>query len=71
MRANKERISLRDFIVAAELLDQAFAGPVPVLDLLAHQCELAEQALYGLVAKLGSTSDMKLAEMFALTHRVD
>lgn len=65
------RISVHRFIMTAELLDQAFASPTPLPDHLAHECELAEQALDGLTAKSGSTTDAVLAEMFALTHRQD
>lgn len=64
-----QSVSLPRFIMTAELLDHAFAGPEPLPDHLAHKCELAEQALGTLSAKFGSTSDMILAEMFALTHR--
>lgn len=69
MPKNHTKVSVSDFIMTAELLDGAFAGPDPLPDHLAHECELAEQALYGLNAKSGSTSDMRLAEVFALTHR--
>lgn len=63
------KVSLRRFIMVGELLDHAFADPVPTPDYLAHQCELAEQALLGSLASSGSTDDPMLAELFALTLR--
>ena len=63
------KVSVRRFVMTAELLDHAFAGPDPLPDHLAHECELAEQALDALTAKSASTGDMLLAELFALTHR--
>jgi hypothetical protein len=58
---------LTRFIEIAELLDGAFTGPAPSPDYLAHKCEMAEQALFGLVARAASTNDARLAKLFALT----
>ena len=69
MPAAEQRISLRRFIVMCDLLDQAFAGPLPTPDHLAHECELAERALMGAGASVASTEDPVLARLFALTHR--
>jgi hypothetical protein len=66
--ADNRKVGLKRFIEVAELLDGAFPGPSPAPDYLAHKCELAEQALFGLVAQTAWTDDAKLAEMFALTH---
>jgi hypothetical protein len=66
--ADNQKVSLGRFIEVAELLDAAFAAPGPAPDYLAHECELAEQALFGLVAQAAWTADSKLAKMFRLTH---
>lgn len=66
MRESDQRVSLRRFIQVSELLDQAFVGPLPTPDYLAHECELAEQALLGAGAVAGSTGDATLARLFAL-----
>ena len=71
MEASDQKVSLRRFILVADLLDQAFAGPAPTPDHLAHECELAEQALSRAIARAGSTDDPILAKLFALTHRQD
>jgi hypothetical protein len=62
-------VSLPQFLAAAELLDLAFAGPSPAPDLLAHKCEMAERALFGLVAEHGSTSEALLAAKFSIPLR--
>jgi hypothetical protein len=63
------KISLTQFIAASEVLDLAFAEPQPAPDVLVHKCEMAEQALFGLIAERGSTADPILAHKFALTRR--
>lgn len=65
----KRSVKLADFIQIADLLDQAYAGPTPAPDYLAHECELAEDALAQLIAKIGVTDDANLAALFALTYR--
>jgi hypothetical protein len=68
MIVNKRRVSLGRFIEVGELLDEAFPDPMPAPDYLAHQCELAEHALMGLSARLASTRDPKLAQLFSVPH---
>jgi hypothetical protein len=65
---NKQKVSLGRFIEMGELLDEAFPDPVPAPDYLAHECELAERALMSLSARLASTRDMKLSQLFAVPH---
>ena len=65
----RQKVSLPRFIMVGELLDQAFPDPVPAPDYLSHQCELAEQALMGMNASLGSTGDERLARLFAVALR--
>jgi DNA helicase IV len=69
LRSTDQKVSLRRFIELADLLEQAFTGLKPLPDYLAHEGELAEQALSRATAKAGSTGDPKLAELFALTRR--
>jgi hypothetical protein len=69
MHSPEQKVSLRRFIQIGEMLDHAFADPAPTPDYLAHQCELAEQALLRAQAALGSTADPLLAQLFALTIR--
>jgi hypothetical protein len=63
----ERRVSLGKFILVAELLERAYAGPKPTPDYLQHECELAEDALAQLGAKLGTTGDATLAKLFALS----
>jgi hypothetical protein len=65
----RQKISLPRFIMVGELLDQAFPDPVPAPDYLAHECELAEQALMGMNAGFGSTADATLARLFSIPLR--
>jgi len=65
----EQKVPLQRFIRAGELLDAAFADPVPTPDYLAHQCELAELALLGVGARAATTEDATLAELFGATHR--
>lgn len=66
-----QRVNVAEFIQISELLDQAYAGPKPAPDYLAHACELAEDALAKLGSKLGTTDDPNLATLFALTYRTN
>jgi hypothetical protein len=63
----ERQISLGEFILFAELLEQAYAAPTPLPDYIAHKCEMAEGALSKLGARRGITGDAVLAELFALT----
>jgi hypothetical protein len=65
------RVHLARFIEVTELLEQAYTGPAPTPDYLAHECGLAEDALARLGAKRGSTGDAVLARLFALTLLAD
>jgi hypothetical protein len=65
---DKQKVSLGRFIEMGELLDEAYPDPLPAPDYLAHQCELAEQALMSLSARLAVTRDMKLSRIFAVPH---
>jgi hypothetical protein len=62
------QVSLGEFILVSELLEKAYAGPMPLPDYIAHKCELAEGALAKLGARCGRTGDAVLAKLFALTH---
>lgn len=66
MRSPEQKVSLRRFIQMGEMLDHAFSDPVPTPDYLAHECELAEQALLRVHAASGSTADPLLAQLFGL-----
>ena len=65
----RQRVPLPRFIEVSELLEQAYLGPAPTPDYLAHECGLAEDALARLGARRGSTADAALARLFALTLR--
>jgi hypothetical protein len=62
------RVNLSRFILIAELLDEAYAGPAPLPDYLGHECGLAEDALSRLGAASGETKDLKLMALFGLTY---
>jgi hypothetical protein len=55
-------------VVGIEDLDEAFPDELPAPDYLAQECEMAERALMSLSARLTSTRDMKLSQLFAVPH---
>jgi hypothetical protein len=69
MHSADKKVCLRRFITFCDLLDHAFPEPLPAPDYLMHQCELAEQALFGVSVHVGSTSDPLLARLLAVTYR--
>jgi hypothetical protein len=64
------KVRLDRFITLIDLIEKAYAGPTPLPDYLAHECEQAERALMSTSAKAGSTTDPHLARLFAIPLRV-
>lgn len=69
MAADTRKVCAAQFVMVAELLDQAFPKGPATPDHLAHHCERAELALLSSIGKTGFTSDKMLADLLALSHR--